>query len=73
MQSVERLHQTVSGGIQILLVAGLLLAYLSALAGMAGYMDAATVAFLALCGTTVAFVAMVAYLARAELERRRKR
>jgi ABC-type branched-subunit amino acid transport system permease subunit len=72
MERIERLHQMVSGVLQLVLISALAVAYLSALAGVMGIIDAGTVAFIALCGATVAFVAIVAYLAGAELEQRRR-
>lgn len=71
MQRVGRIRRAVSVGLQALLIVGLSIAYLGAAAGLVGLIDARSVVLMALCGATVAFVAIIAYLVTADAARRR--
>jgi hypothetical protein len=58
--------------LQILLFAGLGVAYTGTAAGLVGLLDARTVSLVILIGAGVAFVALVLYFGTSDLELRRR-
>jgi hypothetical protein len=58
--------------VQIVLIAGLAVAYTGAAVGLVGLLDARTVSLVILIGAGVAFVALVLYFGASDLELRRR-
>jgi hypothetical protein len=66
------LHRALIAVLQILLFAGLGVAYTSVAAGLVGLLDARTVSLLILIGAGVAFVALILYFGTSDMELRRR-
>jgi hypothetical protein len=66
-----RFHRIIAAVSRAFLFAGLAVAYVSAGAGLIGFIDARTVSLIILIGSSVAFVALVLYFGLSDLELRR--
>jgi hypothetical protein len=66
------IHRAVIAALQMLLFAGLAVAYAGAAMGLVGLLDARTVSLVILISAGVAFVALILYFGASDLELRRR-